>query len=100
MIRGFVFHPKDNVSFVSKTANKGDLIVLSSNGEKITSLETIPFAHKIAIEKIPIGSYIYKYGEKIGKATQKIIKGEHVHVHNIYSLRVKQYNKEKKDVRS
>jgi altronate dehydratase small subunit len=33
------------------------------------------------------GDDVVKYGEIIGRATADIAKGEHVHVHNIESLR-------------
>jgi altronate dehydratase small subunit len=38
----------------------------------------------MAIEK---GEAIVKYGEVIGRATQQIILGKHVHIHNVESLR-------------
>lgn len=41
----------------------------------------------MAIKDIPKGGEIIKYGEIIGRATANIEPGEHVHVHNVESLR-------------
>ena len=42
----------------------------------------IPFGHKFALNYIPIGGPIIKYGVTIGHATHSINSGEHVHIHN------------------
>jgi len=39
--------------------------------------------HKYALTDIPSGSQIIKYGNPIGHATADIVKGEHVHSHNM-----------------
>jgi altronate dehydratase small subunit len=43
----------------------------------------IPRGHKIAVAPIGLGEAIMKYGEVIGKATDDIGRGAHVHVHNV-----------------
>lgn len=43
----------------------------------------IPAGHKIAIQNIPTGSPILKYGQIIGFASCDIITGDHVHTHNV-----------------
>lgn len=43
----------------------------------------IPMGHKIALRDIEEGEDIYKYGNAIGHAAEKIYAGEHVHVHNL-----------------
>ena len=43
--------------------------------------------HKLALRQIGSGEEILKYGSVIGRATQDILPGEHVHVHNVQSLR-------------
>ena len=50
---------------------------------------SIPFGHKIAIVRIGRNELVLKYGEVIGEATEPIEEGEHVHVHNVKSLRVR-----------
>lgn len=49
--------------------------------------EDIPAFHKIAIANVVQGGTVFKYGEAIGKALTGIEKGDHVHVHNIESMR-------------
>jgi len=49
--------------------------------------QAIPFGHKLAMTDLPQGTDILKYGEVMGRATQEIPAGSHVHVHNIESLR-------------
>lgn len=42
----------------------------------------VPFGHKVALRDMPCGAAVVKYGVAIGVATQDILQGEHVHVHN------------------
>lgn len=49
--------------------------------------QTIPLGHKFALKDVAIGQPIIKYGEVIGLATKKIMKGEYTHVHNVEGLR-------------
>jgi len=53
----------------------------------VTCREAVPFGHKVAIANIPQGRAVIKYGASIGVATEDIIPGEHVHVHNLVSVR-------------
>ena len=56
-------------------------------GPVVRALNDIPLGHKIALRDIPKGSQVIKYGRPIGVATADIRAGEHVHVHNLKSLR-------------
>jgi altronate dehydratase small subunit len=47
----------------------------------------IPLGHKIALRPIGVGELVLKYGQSIGKASIPIRTGEHVHVHNVESIR-------------
>jgi len=71
-------HKRDNVAVapMSIPSNKA----INSN---LTSKDPIPFGHKIALFKINKNDFIYKYGQIIGIASKDIIKGEHVHSHNL-----------------
>lgn len=80
-------HPEDDVAVAVESVNPGDAVQLS-NGKEIVALSVIPFAHKIAIRSLEPGTPVRKYGEVIGAATKGIAVGEHVHIHNIKSLRV------------
>jgi len=85
----FIHDESDNVAVALRDLAPGEIleIEIGSKTEKIEVKEPIPFGHKIAIRDIEKGSNIIKYGEVIGIATDKIVKGSHVHVHNIRSLR-------------
>ena len=89
MIKAIVMKPVDNVATVMEEALPGTKIVIFVGEAKKTVdiSEKIAFAHKFAIENIPKGAAIKKYGEVIGVATQDIKAGQHVHVHNIESTR-------------
>lgn len=64
-------HPDDNVA-----------VVLQGLGD-------VPPGHKIALADIPEGGDVRKYGAVIGRATAAIRAGDHVHVHNIESTRLR-----------
>jgi len=49
--------------------------------------EAIPLGHKVALFDVPQGQDVIEYGERIGRATQAIAAGAHVHVHNVKSVR-------------
>ncbi len=85
MARALIINDKDNVAVVLEDVAEGDAVTAASR-QKSTSLvarQAIPFGHKVALEGIPAGASVYKYGEVIGKASHSIEAGEHVHIHNI-----------------
>ncbi|MGB9812327.1 MAG: UxaA family hydrolase [Thermovenabulum sp.] len=84
-----IAHPKDNVATAVKDLSSSEEVLIEVEGVdlKITLLSDIKFGHKFAVKDIKKGEEIIKYGEVIGRATVDIKKGEHVHVHNIESLR-------------
>lgn len=54
---------------------------------KVKALNDIPLGHKIALREIKQGEKVIKYGRPIGVATKDIKTGEHVHVHNLKSIK-------------
>ena len=80
--------PKDNVVTALSPMKMGSVIDLSK-GKKVEVKEEIPFAHKIALRRIPKGGGVVKYGERIGRATRVIQPGELVHIHNVTGERGK-----------
>ena len=60
---------------------------LSYNGRTIELTEPISFGHKVAMEPIPVGEPIRKYGAVIGTAAEAIEPGDWVHTHNCESNR-------------
>lgn len=78
---------EDNVAVALSDIPAGSMIQLEIGSEPITItlLDHIHFGHKLAIKPIKRGEEIKKYGEVIGVATSDILRGNHVHVHNIKS---------------
>jgi altronate dehydratase small subunit len=89
--RALIMHPKDNVATTVEEIQPGDPVQASRGGEvrNLTAVEAIPFGFKIALEEIPQGAIIMKYGETIGKAGRLIARGALVHVHNLEGTRAR-----------
>jgi altronate dehydratase small subunit len=89
--RALVMHPKDNVATTVEEIQPGDQVKVSGGGEvrSLAAVEAIPFGFKIALEEIPRGATIRKYGETIGKAGRPINRGALVHVHNLDGTRAR-----------
>lgn len=88
-LQAIVMKTKDNVCTVVEAVAVGSEVGMDIEGEihYITAGDTIPLGHKLAIRNIQNGDIIIKYGEIIGRATQDIAAGRHVHVHNLESCR-------------
>ncbi len=87
--RAILLDEKDNVATAIADLKADSLITVNGkNGAVEVSLtQNIPLGHKFALKDIPKGSAIVKYGEKIGRAKNRLHRGEHAHVHNIEGLR-------------
>ena len=76
--------PLDNVAVALSPITKGQTV---SCGEfELTAQTDVPAGHKIALEDIPQNGHIIKYGFPIGRATEDIPRGAHVHTHNLHTL--------------
>jgi ribosomal protein L2 len=84
-------NPEDNVGIVISNLSKGDVIIIDK--EAICATSDISFGHKMALKELPNGTIVKKYGVPIGITTKDVNSGDHVHVHNIESLYMKQYTK-------
>ncbi|WP_324761161.1 UxaA family hydrolase [Haloarcula montana] len=82
-----VVEPSDNVATVLRDMQGGETIeVDTGDGTRTIEIaEDIGFGHKFAIQPIPSGETIRKYGKSIGNATEDIEPGNRVHVHNVES---------------
>ena len=89
--RALVMHPKDNVATTVEEIQPGDQVKITGGGEvrSLAATEAIPFGFKIALEEIPQGAIILKYGETIGKAGRPIARGALVHIHNLEGTRAR-----------
>ncbi len=89
--KAIIMNEKDNVATLLTDVDKNDVVQVRVR-EKLTEVRMqgkIQFGHKFAMKKISKGENVIKYGEAIGQATQDIEEGQHVHVHNIESLRAR-----------
>jgi altronate dehydratase small subunit len=80
-----VIDEKDNVATALRELEAGATIQVEIGGEArdVALRQSIPMGHKFALRSIEPGEPIIKYGEAVGLATKKILKGEHTHVHNV-----------------
>jgi len=89
--KAIIMDKKDNVATLLTDVNKDEVVQVRA-GEKSVEVRVqgkIRFGHKFAIKGISKGQDVIKYGEGIGRATQDIGEGQHVHVHNVESLRAR-----------
>jgi len=87
-IRAVVLDPeKDNVAVAFADLEPGETIYLAKG--TVILHEKIPYQHKFSIKLIQNEEKIIKVGEIIGKATQDIQPGFHVHIHNMKGLRAR-----------
>ena len=72
----------DNVVVALQALPQGTVITLEG-GDTVTAVEEIPAGHKMAIEDIPEGCQVVKYGYRIGNAKENIKAGAWIHTHNV-----------------
>lgn len=81
----------DNVATAIRDIPPGQTATVGVEDESIVIRvnQGIPFGHKLALKPIQTGEDILKYGTVIGRATNAIQPGDHVHVHNVESTRAR-----------
>ena len=77
MNKTLIINKIDNVAVALTSLNKGETY------EGVLLIDDIPVGHKFALCDINENEDVIKYGYPIGHATQKILKGSHVHVNNV-----------------
>jgi altronate hydrolase len=75
-------HPQDNVAVVAADVPAGGAVRLD-DGASLRAVEVIARGNKVALKPIPHGEAVIRYGEEIGRATEDITAGQHVHTHNM-----------------
>jgi altronate hydrolase len=78
-----VLHGNDSVAVALQPLAAGTL--LETPCGPVTTKRPIPAGHKLAIRDVLQDQQVFKYGWPIGRATQTIGAGEHVHTHNLRS---------------
>ena len=89
MEKALTLNEEDNVATAITPLEPGEGVAVPVGKERIEVKirDPIPFGHKFAINDILDGGLVVKYGHDIGVATSEIGTGEHVHVHNVKTLR-------------
>jgi altronate dehydratase small subunit len=89
--RALIMHPNDNVATTVEDIQAGEEVSIPVAGGTLTlrAAETIPFGFKLALQDIPPGAIIRKYGETIGRAGTAITRGSLVHIHNLEGTRAR-----------
>ena len=89
--RALIMHPHDNVATAVEEIRAGEKVTIPLAGNFVTLIaaETIPFGFKLALQEIPQGEIIRKYGETIGRASMVIVQGAMVHIHNLEGTRAR-----------
>lgn len=87
-INALLMDARDNVVTCVAEVSKGEQVVYRENGEVcvLTAEDDIPYCHKVALEDLPRGAQVFKYGEMIGRTTVPIAKGHWVSHENIVSV--------------
>ena len=74
-------HPRDDVLVALRDLQPGETV--HSSTDTLITKSSVPRGHKLAAAAIGAGTAVRKYGWPIGRATQDIAQGEHVHTHNL-----------------
>ncbi|GEN36152.1 UxaA family hydrolase [Aneurinibacillus danicus] len=87
--KNVMMKPNDNVATALMKIPAGAVVrvICQDKGFEIVLKQEIEFGHKFAVVPIQAGEDVLKYGEVIGVASQAILPGEHVHVHNVEGKR-------------
>jgi len=92
MSHGFLVHgDEDHVGIAVRDLTPGEVVsgryLTSHQPITITVVDKIPLGHKVALVNLNPGDKLVEYHEVVGKVTQPIRSGQHVHIHNLKSVR-------------
>jgi (2R)-sulfolactate sulfo-lyase subunit alpha len=92
MKKGILVHEaSDDVGVAVMDLKAGEEIGVATlegrDVKQIKLVSDVPLGHKVAMMDLALDKHIIEYGREIGYASAAIRMGEHVHVHNIKSLR-------------
>jgi (2R)-sulfolactate sulfo-lyase subunit alpha len=92
MKKGILLHKAtDDVGVAVMDLKAGEEIGVATlegvDVKQIKLVSDVPLGHKVAMSDLAKDKHIIEYGRAIGYASENIAAGEHVHIHNIKSLR-------------
>lgn len=73
---------KDNIAIAKQALEMGTTLSMH-DGTVLTIRQSVPVGHKFALQPVPKGSTVLRYGYEIGIATQSVERGDWVHTHNL-----------------
>ncbi len=86
-----IHQPNDDVGVAVADLKVGEEIgVVTLEGDcvgQVTMISDVPLGHKVSMRDLTPDHHVIEYGREIGYALAPIQTGEHVHIHNIRSLR-------------
>ncbi|HEX8983910.1 MAG TPA: altronate dehydratase family protein [Bryobacteraceae bacterium] len=71
----------DNIAIARVPLQPGQSLRVAGRG--LTVADSVPAGHKVALVPIAAGEHVRRYGQVIGRASQPIEAGRHVHTHNV-----------------
>jgi len=84
--QALLLHPSDNVAIALRSLAVGSEV--DASGRTVRTRQAVPTGHKIALDAIPVGTLVRRYGVPIGRATNPIEPGDWVHSHNLQQVPV------------
>jgi (2R)-sulfolactate sulfo-lyase subunit alpha len=72
---------------LKKGAKIGALTLEGKSVGSVTLKDNVPLGHKVAMRDLAKDKPVLKYGRPVGKTVKPIVRGAHVHVHNVKTLR-------------
>lgn len=81
--RVLIMAPGDNVAVAKFDMTAGTRLMVL--GVPVVLDSQVLIGHKFAFKPVKQGETVVKYGAPIGVATQDIVPGEYVHIHNVTS---------------
>jgi altronate dehydratase small subunit len=81
--RVLILAPGDNVAVAKSDIASGTTLTVM--GQAVTLKTRVEVGHKFAFKNVAKGEKLVKYGAPIGVATQDIVPGDYMHIHNVTS---------------
>jgi hypothetical protein len=81
--RLILLSPEDNCLIAATTLAAGTALLI--DGETIMLSKTIALGHKLARRALATGEKVLRYGAPIGHVTVDVLRGDHLHMHNLVS---------------
>ncbi len=91
-LKCLTLHRDDNIVIAARDIAVGTRIMIDDDAVLVPT--SIPIGHKMARCDMTSGTKIFRYGAPIGSLTAPVMKGEHIHLHNLKSDYIATHNRE------